>query len=202
MYVIALTGGIGAGKSTAAEVFRAHGAVVLPLDDIAKRALGPGTPVYGEVVAEFGEDVLGDDGMIDTRALARAAFSSPARAGRLNAIMHPVILREVEARIREMERLPGPPRVVILEVPLLVESPAFAELAQRVLTISAPEAERVRRAVVSGLAEDDVRARVRCQATDAERETIADDIIVNDGRIAEYKDALDRYWREVTANAP
>jgi dephospho-CoA kinase len=202
MHVIALTGGLGAGKSIAAEVFRAHGAVVLPLDDIAKRELEPGTHVFGDVVAEFGEDVLGDDGVIDTRALARAAFSSPARAARLNAIVHPVILREVDARIRELEMLPDPPRVVVIEVPLLVESPAFAELAQRVLAISAPEAERVRRALAAGLDADDVRARLRCQATDAEREAIADDVIVNEGRVGDFRDALERYWHEVIANAP
>jgi dephospho-CoA kinase len=202
MYVIALTGGIGAGKSTAAEVFRAHGAVVFQLDDMAKRVLERGTPVFGGVVAEFGENVLGDDGVIDTRALARAAFSSPARAARLNAIMHPAILHEVDARIRELEILPDPPRVVVLEVPLLVESPAFAELAGRVLAISAPEEERVRRVLAAGLDEDDVRARLRCQATDAEREAVADDVIVNDGRVGEFRDALERYWREVIANAP
>jgi dephospho-CoA kinase len=202
MYVIALTGGIGAGKSTAAEVFRTHGAVVFPLDDIAKRVLERGTPVFGGVVAEFGENVLGDDGVIDTRALARVAFSSPARAARLNAIMHPAILREVDARIRDLEMLPDPPRVVVLEVPLLVESPAFAELAQRVLAISAPEEKRVSRALAAGLDEDDVRARLRCQATDAEREAFADDVIVNEGRLGEFRDALERYWCEVIANAP
>jgi dephospho-CoA kinase len=202
MYVIALTGGIGAGKSTAAAVFRSHGAAVLPLDDIAKRLLERSTPVLGDVVAEFGEDVLGDDGVIDTRALARAAFSSPARAARLNAIMHPAILREVDARIRDLEMLPDPPRVVVLEVPLLVESPAFAELAQRVLAISAPEEKRVSRALAAGLDEDDVRARLRCQVTDAEREAVADDVIVNEGRLSEFRDALQRYWREVIANAP
>ncbi|MBE0417387.1 MAG: dephospho-CoA kinase [Coriobacteriia bacterium] len=202
MYVIALTGGIGAGKSTAAEVFRARGAVVLALDDIAKRQIEPGTAAFDDVVSEFGDDILDDAGRIDTRALARAAFSSPERAACLNAIVHPMILREIGPGLRDMGLLLNPPRVVVLDVPLLVEAPVFGELAERVLAISATEEERVRRAVAVGMDEADVRARMSCQATDAEREAIADDVIVNDGTIEEFQHALERYWDEVVAHAP
>jgi dephospho-CoA kinase len=202
MYVIALTGGIGAGKSSAAEVFRGRGAVVLSLDEIAKRHLAPGTPVHDAVVAEFGPGVLGDGDVIDQRKLAALAFSSPEHAARLNHIVHPAILREVGPGLRDMGLLLNPPRVVVLDVPLLVEAPVFGELAERILTISAPEEIRVARAVVSGMDEADVRARLACQATDAEREEIADDVIRNDGTLEEFQTALERYWDEVVADAP
>lgn len=202
MYVIALTGGIGAGKSTAAEVFCTRGAVVLSLDDIAKRHLAPGMAVHDKVVAEFGSEVLGEDGAIDHRKLAAAAFVSKERAERLNAIVHPAVLREVGPGLRDMGLLLNPPRVVVLDVPLLVEAPVFGELAERTLTISALADVRVERAVAAGMDEGDVRARIACQATDAERESIADDVIRNEGTLAEFQNALERYWNEVIADAP
>lgn len=202
MYVVALTGGIGAGKSTAADVFRGRGAVVLPLDDIAKRQLEPGTPVFRTVVSEFGSDILDEDGRIVLSALARKAFSSPGLSARLNALVHPAVLREVGPRLRDMGQLPDPPRVVVLEVPLLVEAPVFAELADRVLAVSAPEEERVSRAVAGGMSEAEVRARMACQATDAQREAIADDVIHNDGTIEKFRAALERYWDEVLLHVP
>lgn len=202
MYVIALTGGIAAGKSTAAEVFRARGAVVLAFDEIAKRHLSPGTPVHEAVVAEFGHGIVGEDGRIDEAVLAAAAFASPQEAERLNHIVHPAILREIGPGLRDMGLLLNPPRVVVLDIPLLVEAPVFAELAERVLTISASEDLRVARAVASGMDEVDVRARIACQATDAEREGIADDVIRNEGTREEFQSALERYWDEVIADAP
>lgn len=201
MQVIALTGGIGAGKSAAAEVFRSYGAVVLSLDEIARHQLEPGTPVFDQVVAAFGEGIVDAEGRIDTRALAPAAFSSSERVASLNAIMHPAILREVSARLRDMESRPNPPRVVILEVPLIVEAPAFAGLAGRVLAISAPEEARIGRAVAAGMDEEDVRARVLRQASDADRAAIADDVIVNDGTLGDFRNALERYWNEVVERA-
>jgi dephospho-CoA kinase len=202
MHVIALTGGIGAGKSTAAEVFRSRGAAVLSLDDIGRRQLEPGTPVFQQVVAAFGRGIVDAEGRIDARALARTAFRSRESVEILNKIMHPAILREVESRLRDLELHPDPPTVVVIEVPLLVESPALAALAGRVLAISAPEEVRISRATAAGLDEDDARARLLCQASDADRAAIADDVIANDGSPEEFRAALERYWDEVVAHAP
>ena len=201
MYVLAVTGGLGAGKSTAGEFFRSCGAVVLSLDDVARRQLMPGTPVFDAVVEEFGEGVLAEDGSIDTAALAREAFSTPERAHRLNAIVHPAVLREIGPGLTDMGLLLNPPRFVVLDVPLLVEAPAFAELADEVLAISAPEEERVQRVVSRGMDEEDARARIRSQATDEQREAIADRVILNDGTLEEFRSELARYWDEVVAGA-
>ncbi len=197
MYVLAVTGGIGAGKSTAVDFLRARGAVVISFDETAKRHLEPGTPVYAQIVDEFGESVLGEEDRIDASALAREAFASSECARRLNAIVHPALLREMGPGLTEMGLLQNPPRVVVLDIPLLVEAPVFAELVSEVLAISAPVEERIGRAVSRGMPEADVRARVACQASDAEREAIADHVIVNDGTRDEFLSALDRFWQEV-----
>ena len=95
MYAIALTGGIGAGKSVAAEYFASRGAVVIDLDGVATRLLEPWTDTCTAVVAEFGNDILGPDGRVDRAKLARVAFADDESAARLNRIMHPAVASEV-----------------------------------------------------------------------------------------------------------
>jgi len=197
MQVIVLTGGLGAGKSTAAEFFRSRGAVALDLDDIAARLLVPGTPLLARVAEEFGgEDVLLADGRLDRLALARIAFATPEATRRLNAIVHPAVVREIGPSIADMRLLQEPPPVIVLEVPLLAEAPVFAELGDIVVAIVGPESVRAARAVERGMAPDDVARRMRSQATDAERAELADVMIVNDGPIERFTSALERFWEE------
>lgn len=199
MLIVAVTGGLGSGKSTAAEHFRSLGATVLSLDDIAHDIIRPGTAAFRAIVEEFGSDVVRDDGSLDRAALAAKAFSSPEKAHRLNSIVHPVVAGEVGPALRELDALPMKPEVVVLDVPLLVEAPVFRELADQVLAIEAPVEVRVNRALARGMSEDDARARIACQATDAERAELADDVIVNDGTLAEFSAALQRYWDDRVA---
>ena len=197
MQVIVLTGGLGAGKSTAASFFRDRGAVVIDLDDVAAHALVPGSLVLDAVAAEFGgPDVLYADGRLDRPALARAAFATPEATKRLNALVHPAVIREVGPSISELRLLPDPPPFVVIEVPLLVEAPVFAEIADHVVAIVAPESVRLARAVASGLSEEDARRRMRAQATDAERAELADVVIVNDGPLERLTSSLERFWEE------
>ncbi len=199
MLIVAVTGGLGSGKSTAADHFRSLGAAVLSLDDVARAIIRPGTAAFQAIVEEFGPDVVGDDGSLDRTALAEKAFSSRERAQRLNSIVHPVVASEVGPALRELDALPMKPEVVVLDVPLLVEAPVFRELADQVLAIEAPERLRVERAVARGMTEADARARIACQATDAERAELADDVIVNDGTLAQFRAALQRYWDDRVA---
>jgi len=197
MQVIVLTGGLGAGKSTAARFFRERGAVVIDLDDVAAQLLVPGSPVLEAVAEEFGgPDVLYADGRLDRPALARAAFATPDATRRLNALVHPAAIREVGPSIADMRLLPDPPPFVVIEVPLLVEAPVFREIADIVVAIVAPESVRLARAVESGLAEEDARRRIRAQATDAERAEISDVVIVNDGPPERLMSSLERFWEE------
>ncbi len=204
MFILVITGGLGAGKSTAAEYFRSRGATIVDLDDVASRTLSKGSAVLDRVAQEFGADeVLLADGSLDRAALARAAFASPESSARLNAIVHPAVAGEVGPALRELDMLPMRPEVVVLEVPLLAEAPVYRELADRVLAIVAPVSVRVARAEARGMSEADARRRVRCQATDAERAALADEVIVNDGDQDAFLAALAEFWeRDVAPGGP
>jgi len=199
MHVIVLTGGLGAGKSTAAEHFRERGAAVICLDTVAKQLLAPGSELLGRVAEEFGEQIVSADGTLDRRALASRAFASPEAAARLNAIVHPAVAAEVGPALQDLRLLPHPPEVVVLEVPLLAEAPVFAELADEVVAIEAPFEMRVHRAAMRGLGADEARARIAAQASDAERALLSDVVIQNDGSAEDLRLALERYWSERVA---
>lgn len=200
MRVIVVTGGLGSGKSTAADHFRAKGAFVVDLDDVAVKLLAPESALLARVAAEFGGDaILLADGRLDRSALARAAFASPAAADRLNKIVHPAIARDVGVAIEQLRLMPEAPFAVVLEVPLLVEAPVFGELADVVLAIVAPESVRLARAVAAGMEANDAQRRLRAQATDAERVELSDATVVNDGSLDYFKTGLDAFWEEYVA---
>lgn len=197
MLVIAVTGGIGSGKTTATEYLKSRGAAVLDLDKVAHGLLQPGRTSYDEIIETFGPVVLDASGRIDRAALASAAFVSKVSCEHLNRIMHPAVAREVLEQLEGFRSAPTAPQVVVLEVPLLVEAPAFAQAADVVLAVSAQEDLRIARCVAFGRDEADARARVACQATDADREALADRTIVNEGSMQQFIDELDRFWEEV-----
>lgn len=201
MFIIAVTGGLASGKSTACEYFRSRGAVVIELDSVGHRLLEPGTDVYKDIVAEFGEEILGPEGRIERPLLARVAFRSFENTRKLNAITHHAIAAEVLPGLTEMGLLQNPPAVVVIDVPLLVEAPVYAEMADVVLAISAPEELRVARAVERGMMEYDARARIASQSTDVQRAAMADHVIVNDSSLEEFQTQLARFWTEVVEGA-
>lgn len=197
MYVIAVTGGMGSGKSLACEYLQSRGAIVLGLDEIAHAALEPGSPAYDRTIEEYGAEILAPDGRIDRGALATIVFADEAALARLNRIVHPVVLREVVEGITSLRLMERPPRVVVLEVPLLVEAPVFADVADTVLAIQAPAEERLRRAIAAGMDPLDASRRIMRQATDDERSALAEHSIMNDGTTEEFLEKLEAYWDEV-----
>jgi dephospho-CoA kinase len=200
MVVIALTGGIGAGKSFASDCFRARGATVIDLDDLSRPLLDPATPTFDELVVAFGASVLDMHGRIDRAELARRAFESDEAAARLNAIMHPALTRATERILSELRGRPDALRFVVVEVPLLVEAPAFAKLADVVLAISANPDLRLKRSIAWGRGEADARARMARQASDAERAAIADHVIVNEGTREEFAAQIEAFADELVAS--
>jgi len=199
MRVVVITGGIGAGKSTASGFLRDKGAIIIDADLVAAQVLKKGSPVLARVAEQFGPDVLLADGSLDRAALARVAFASPQATARLNAIVHPAVAREIGPAVADLRLMPNPPSAVVLEVPLLAEAPVFAEIADLVVAIVAPQELRVQRAIQSGFAEADVRRRLAVQASDAERAVLADVVIVNDGSLERYLGELERVWSELGA---
>jgi dephospho-CoA kinase len=198
MYVLAITGGIGAGKSTAAQVFAERGAVVIDADGLAKGLLDPGSPVVAPIVQAFGERVRSREGGIEPAALAEAAFASPEAARRLNAIVHPAVYAALSGALDALAAQARPPRVVVVDIPLLYESPQFLDLFDAVLLISAADDVRLERVVARGMAADDAERRMACQASDAERRSIADHVIENDGDEATFREAVEEFFeREI-----
>lgn len=194
MYVLGVTGGLGAGKSTAAEVFESRGAVVIDLDDVAKRLLDEAPAVRERVIEAFGDGVVGDDGRVDTRALADAAFGDAASAARLARIVHPAVFAAVAGALDALALQGEPPRVVVLVIPLLAESPLFLDLVDAVVAISSDEDARLQRALARGMRPEDAERRVALQAGDAERRAIADYVIENDGDLESFRRALVEFW--------
>lgn len=199
MYVLGVTGGLGSGKTTAARLFGDMGAVVIDLDHLAKTLIEPEGPLVDDVVQAFGEAVLAQDGGVDRRVLADVAFASPANARKLDAIVHPAVHAATVGALDMLRELPEPPSIVVLDVPLLVEAPEFFDVVDGVLTISADEDTRLARAVSRGMTEEQARARVACQASDAERREIADHVIENDEDLITFQRQLVRFWDEELA---
>ncbi len=198
---IALTGGIGSGKSSVAARLAAHGAVVVDADAIARQVVEPGTPGLAAVVAEFGAGMLSADGRLDRGALAAIVFADPARRRVLEGIVHPL----VGARSAEQLAAAGDSAVVVYDVPLLAESIGSAtdRTAEfdAVVVVEAPLELRVSRLVARGLADADARARIDAQASDEQRRVLADHVVVNDGDLVALDAAVDELWLSISARA-
>jgi dephospho-CoA kinase len=196
--IVGVTGGIGSGKSTAAQRFQERGADLVDTDAIARELTRPGQPAIEQITARFGAEYLAADGGLDRDKLRTRVFSNPDARRALETILHPMIRREVEARVRAST---GP--YVLVLVPLLVESGGYRDLVQRVLVIDCDERLQVRRAMQrSGLTEDQVRAIMQAQATRSQRLAVADDLIDNDGspeQLARQVDALDARYRALAS---
>lgn len=194
MFVLALTGGLGSGKSTAAQVFAERGAVVIDCDTVATTLLDEAPAVRERVIEAFGPGIVGTDGRIDRAALADVAFASAEATARLEAIVHPAVLAAVAGALDALALQGDPPRVVVLVVPLLAESPLFLEPVDAVLAISATEEVRLERAVARGMSLEDAERRIARQAGDAERREIADYVIENDGDLESFRAAIIEFW--------
>ena len=179
-FVVGLTGGIGSGKSAAADAFAALGVSVVDTDAIAHELTAPGGVAMPGLVAAFGAEVAAVDGALDRARMRRLVFADPAARERLEAILHPLI-RTLSA---ERCRLALSP-YVILAVPLLVESGTYRERCSRIVVVDCPESLQISRVMArNGLAEAEVRAIMATQASRAERLAVADDVIANDGDLA------------------
>lgn len=192
---IAVTGGIGSGKSAVTARLAQRGAVVIDADRIAREVVEPGTPGLAAVVAEFGPGILTPDGALDRPAMAAIVFADAERRRALEAIVHPLVGR------RSQELLDAAPEdaVVVYDVPLLAESADLgrADGFDRVVVVTAPVETRVRRLVSRGLSEDDARARIAAQASDDARLAIADLVVDNSGDLEALDAEVDRLWADL-----
>ncbi|HET6505101.1 MAG TPA: dephospho-CoA kinase [Amycolatopsis sp.] len=192
MLRVGLTGGIGAGKSTVARRLAEHGAVVIDSDTIAREVVEPGTAGLAELTAEFGEDILTGDGVLNRPALAAKAFADEAARARLNAILHP----KIGARTAELMAGAAPDAIIVHDVPLLVEN-GLGPHYHVVIVVDAPEQTRVRRlAEARGMSEVDARARIAAQAGQAQRRAAADVWLDNSGEPDAVVGKVDGLWTD------
>jgi dephospho-CoA kinase len=197
VFVVAVTGGIGSGKSEAATRFAALGAAVIDLDEVAKAMLEPGASAYESVVGAFGPSITDRNGRIVHDRLANEAFSSPDATEQLDTIVHPLVVAEVRGRLKALDEAGGTD-VAVIAVPLLVEAPELADMTDVVLAIEAPVTVRLDRCRGRGMTEEDALSRMDRQAGDAERREIADDVVDNSGTLEDFRAQLDGFWeREV-----
>lgn len=192
MLRIGLTGGIGAGKSTVSSTFSEYGAIVVDGDVIAREVVEPGTTGLAQLVEAFGEDILAPDGTLNRPALAAVAFSDDDKRATLNGIVHPL----VGQRRTELIAAAADDAVVVEDIPLLVES-QMAPMFPLVIIVHADEDLRVSRLIeYRGFSEADARARIRAQATEAQRRAVADVWLDNSGSADQLVEQARTLWYE------
>ena len=199
MLAVGLTGGIGSGKSSVADLLVARGAVLIDADRIAREVVEPGGPAYGPLVERFGTGILAPDGTLDRQALAAVAFADAESLAALNAITHPAIGAEMAGRRAALEDSDA---VVVLDVPLL--TPAHRDVLQLdvVLVVDCDPGTALERLVAQrGMDEDDARARMAAQASREERLAGADLVVDNGGDRAQLEAEVDRVWEDLVARA-
>jgi len=174
-YIVGLTGGIGSGKSAAAQAFEALGASVIDTDAVAHALTGPGGAAIEPIRAAFGTDFLTPEGALERARMRALVFTDAAKKHLLESILHPMI----RARTSELVQAARSPYVILM-VPLLIESNDYRRRCQRILVVDCPEELQVERVMTrSGLAAEQVRAIMANQVTRAGRLAAADDVIDN-----------------------
>jgi len=178
-FAVGLTGGIGSGKTTVAQLFASHGAGLVDTDEISRQLTAAGQPAVVTIAKRFGHAFVAKDGSLDRARMRRLVFGNPSDRKDLEAILHPLIRQESIRQIRDVR---GP--YVVVVVPLLLESAGYGGIIERVLVVDCDPETQVRRVMQrSGLARDEVLSIIASQIPREHRLRAADDIIRNDSDI-------------------
>ena len=191
MLIVALTGGIGSGKTTVGDIFSELGAVVIDSDQLARAVLERGSKGFDLVLAKFGDSIL-KNGELDRSRLAALVFNDSQKRSELEGITHPLIRQSFNEIISNLPR----ESIVINQIPLLFESKGAYKF-DHIITISAPEELRIQRLKSRGLTFSDIKKRVEAQASDLERESISQSIIQNDKDESHLRNQVESVWLEL-----
>jgi len=194
MKVVALTGGIGAGKSLVANYLFTLGADVLDADQLARTAIERGSEGFDEVLAAFGDSIL-KDGDIDRRVLGEIVFSDTSKRKLLEGIIHP----RVQQALADARKSLSEDQILIYEIPLLVETDAAGKF-DSIITVEAPLEQRIERLKSRGLFISEIEKRIASQATPDERKAIANYVIENDGNEEELLRKVESLWEDLNAS--
>jgi dephospho-CoA kinase len=209
MRVVGLTGGIGTGKSTVAELLRGLGAVVIDADAIVHELQATGTPLLAEIQEAFGDEILRGDGSLDRAALGQRVFADPAARKRLSDLVHPAVGREMARRLAAASQ--GEARLIVLDIPLLLEGraarargdargPTASDLVSEVIVVYArPEQQIERQLTRDGATPEHARQRLEAQLPIDEKRRLADHVIDNSGSLAETERQVKELYEELTS---
>ena len=187
---VGLTGGIGAGKSTVADLFSQKGAVVIRSDELARQVIEPQTLGFQQVVDRFGKDFINSDGYIDRAKLAQVVFQDDAALKDLENIIHPLVRNRTNQIIEQHTS----ETIIINEIPLLLEKKMESLFDFLVIVISS-EKNRLERLSKRGLTKEQASARMAKQVSDEQRKAAADFLIVNDGNLDQLEADVQKIWQ-------
>ncbi|MEN9305827.1 MAG: hypothetical protein RLY76_1095 [Actinomycetota bacterium] len=188
MLRVGLTGGIGSGKSSVGEALQELGAIVIDSDELARNVIERGTPGYEQVVAEFGDEIL-TSGEIDRAKLAAQVFNDETKRKNLESIIHPLVRKAAE----ELSKNLPSDAIVVNEIPLLFETNGASRF-DFIISVSVQEEIRVARLKQRGMKEYEIAQRVAAQATDAQRASISDVVIENNGSLDDLTAHVNEIW--------
>ena len=191
---LGLSGGIGSGKSTVAKILSNLGAVVIDADVIAREVLERNQAGYQKAIEVFGESILDSDLRIDRKRLAELVFQNSDELAKLEAIVHPAVI----ARVAQIRNSLPESTVVVYDTPLLFEKNLQGQF-DKVLIVVTDSEHRKARLIERGLELTDIEARIANQATDAQRRTVADFVIENNGSPEQLQDQVTKVWQQISA---
>ena len=196
MKIIGLTGNIGSGKSTVAKTFEELGAKVIDADEIARAAVEPGKPALKELISEFGKEILNDDGTLNRKYVADAVFNNEAKREKLNSIIHPRILGEINGYI-DKYRDDGE-EVVIIEAALLVEKRGLIKIIDKLIVVSVDRETQIERVRTrDNLDRDEIVSRIESQMNNEDKTRHADYVIDNTESIESTRNQVEKIWESL-----
>jgi len=196
MLTSGLTGGIGSGKSTVAQILGEFGATVLDADKVAHTTYAPGGPAYDAVIAAFGAQVVAPDRTIDRKKLGAIVFGNPERLNKLTSIVWPATRESIRRNVSEL-RASGAELPIVVEAAILIEA-NWQSLFDEIWLVRAPREQVVGRIEIQrGLKPSESEARIRAQLSDEERAKHASLVIENNGSLEELRNLLKEVWADV-----
>lgn len=191
MLIVALTGGIGSGKSTVGELFQQLGAVVVDSDQLARDVVERGSLGFEQIVSLFGDEIL-KNGEINRSLLAEIIFKDSAKRKNLEQITHPLIRKAFADIVAKSDQR----AIVINQIPLLAES-KYEYNFDHVITVSTSEDKRIARLLSKGYTQEQIQNRMKSQVSDSDREKIADSIIQNNESEKELLPQVEKIWEQL-----
>lgn len=194
--MVGLTGGIGSGKSTVAELLAERGAHVIDADRVAHEVYAPGTLGFERLVERFGEDIVGEDGAIDRARLGALVFRDKDALSDLNGIVHPLVRAEVAARIADIVA-DDPDAILVIEAALMTETGWTGGAGRLWAVIAHPEVVKHRLVALRGMEPAEVQRRMAAQADNATRRRTATRVIENNGSLLDLEAEVQAAWAEL-----